>query len=213
VNTGEEKDGQSRLFRIPETSATSMHAEKRLTADGRAELIGGLVAAEPNEPWVIWVDTDYEADAVQRCVPEALEVRGSMSPEEKEDRIIAFSEGKARILISKSSITGFGLNWQHCARMAFVGVTDSFEAYYQALRRCWRFGQQREVEVHIFASELEGSVIANLSRKERDAVAMSDAMSVETHDAVMASVRATARQSNPYQPGRRIELPDFMRAA
>ena len=97
--------------------------------------------------------------------------------------------------------------------MAFVGVTDSFEAYYQALRRCWRFGQTREVHVHIFASELEGSVIANLARKERDALAMSDAMSAETHDAVMASVRGSSRKSNPYQPAQPIALPDFLRAA
>jgi glutamine synthetase len=77
-------------------------------------------------------------------------------------------------LVSKPSICGFGLNWQHSARMAFVGVTDSFESYYQAVRRCWRFGQKRDVHVHVFASSAEGAVVANLRRKERDAMEMAD---------------------------------------
>jgi hypothetical protein len=208
VNTGEEKDGQSRLFRIPETSATSMHAEKRLTADGRAELIGGLVAAEPNEPWVIWVDTDYEADAVQRCVPEALEVRGSMSPEEKEDRIIAFSEGKARILISKSSITGFGLNWQHCARMAFAGLSFSFESYHQSVRRCWRFGQTRPVHVHVAMADTEKAIIDVITRKADGFEEMGDAMRASMQRASNAQLARV-----PYQPKRKVKLPSFVRAA
>ena len=88
------------------------------------------------------------------------------------------------------------MNFQRCARIAFVGVTDSFEMYYQAVRRCWRFGQSRQVDVHIFASDLEGAVVANLRRKEVDALAMADALSAETRESVMREVRGlTDRKS------------------
>lgn len=106
--------------------------------------------------------------------------------------------GGPRILISKSSMTGFGLNWQFAARMAFVGVDDSWEAYYQAIRREWRFGQTRPVHVHIFASELEGAVVANLERKERDAKRMAEELSAETRETVRAEVRGQARTVNAY---------------
>ncbi|MGK3945471.1 hypothetical protein ABK046_44910, partial [Streptomyces caeruleatus] len=104
---------------------------------------------------------------------------------------------------------GFGLNWQHSARMAFVGVTDSFEAYYQAVRRCWRFGQKRDVHVHVFASSAEGAVVANLRRKERDAQAMAESLSAETREAVMQAVTGTVRETNPYNASRAVSVPAF----
>lgn len=116
-------------------------------------------------------------------------------------------------MISKPSVFGWGLNWQHCARMAFVGVTDSFEAYYQAVRRCWRFGQKREVHVHIFASEAEGAIVANLKRKEREATAMAESLSAETREAVTAEIRGASRQTNLYAPASKIAVPSFLRAA
>jgi len=96
--------------------------------------------------------------------------------------------------------------------MAFVGVTDSWESYYQAVRRCWRFGQRRQVQVHIFASEREGSVVANLKRKEQDAQAMAAALSLETRDAIRTAVLGTARQSNDYNPQARIIVPQWLRS-
>lgn len=135
-----------------------------------------------------------------------------MTPDEKEAAILAWVAGERPVMISKPSIMGWGINAQHCARIAFVGVTDSWEAYYQAVRRCWRFGQKREVEVHVFASELEGAVVANLRRKERDAQAMADSLSAETHDAVMAEVSGITRQSNVYTPDRSIRVPAWLQS-
>lgn len=97
--------------------------------------------------------------------------------------------------------------------MAFVGVTDSFEAYYQAVRRCWRFGQKRPVHVHIFASEQEGSVVANLARKEADAKAMAESLSAETLEAVRESVLGFARETNDYAPSVRMAIPSFLKEA
>ena len=102
------------------------------------------------------------------------------------------------------------MNWQHCDRQAFVGVTDSWETYYQAVRRCWRFGQKNPVHVHVFASNQEGAVVANLSRKERDARAMADAMASETLAAVRESVLGRQKESNEYTPDRRITIPSFL---
>lgn len=116
-------------------------------------------------------------------------------------------------MISKPSIMGWGINAQHCRNMAFVGVTDSYEAYYQAVRRCWRFGQKREVHVHIFASKAEGSIVANLKRKEREAGQMADALGAETRDAVMAEVTGSHRETNEYNACRTVQVPAWMRIA
>ena len=213
IDTGAERGGQARLFRMPELSATSIGREKRLTVAARADAIAAAVAADPGEPWIVWCDTNMEADALMARIPGAVEVRGDMRPEVKEDRLVGFSDGRVRVLVTKPSIAGFGLNWQHCARMAFVGVTDSFESYYQAVRRCWRFGQTRTVCVHIFASEREGAVVANLKRKEADALAMSEMLSGETRAAVQANVLGMVRQTNPYNATRPVMVPKFLEVA
>lgn len=172
-DAGEEKAGklagQQRLFRMPDTSATSIHHEKRLTCADRADLVADCIDGDPCEPWIVWCDTDYEADAVMERIPDAEEVRGSMQLAVKEDRLDAFSRGDLRVLVTKPSIAGYGLNWQHCARMAFVGLNDSYETYYQAIRRCYRYGQTRVVRAHVIVSELESQIAANVARKERDA--------------------------------------------
>ena len=196
------------LSRIREADEMRRGARKQ-SLDGRVAACAALVNADA-EPWIVWCDLNAEGDALRAAIPGSVEIRGSDDPEVKEQRLIDFAAGKIRVLITKPSIAGFGLNWQHCARMAFVGVTDSWEAYYQAVRRCWRFGQQREVMVHIFASDLEGAVINNLKRKERDATAMADSLSAETHEAVMQSVRGLTRQSNPYSPARTVEIPAWL---
>lgn len=142
-----------------------------------------------------------------------MQISGADDADVKEARLHDFAHGRIRVLVSKPSICGFGLNWQHCAHMAFVGVTDSFEAYYQAVRRCWRFGQSKPVDVHVFASNQEGAVVANLKRKEQDAKAMAEAMAAETIDAVRAEVIGRSRETNIYHAETRIALPAFMEAA
>lgn len=184
--------------------------------DARRESVADRVAAcaqivnDDRQPWIVWCDLNAEGDALRAAIPDAVEVRGADDLDVKEQRLRDFAAGKIRVLITKPSIAGFGLNWQHCARMAFVGVTDSFEGYYQAVRRCWRFGQTQTVHVHIFASEREGAVVANLKRKEADALAMSEMLSVETRAAVQANVLGLARQTNAYNATRPVQVPRFL---
>ena len=204
-DAGAEKDGQFRLFRLPDTSATSIHKEKRLTKEKRAEKIAELIAREPDEAWIIWVDTDYDADAIKALIPNANEVRGSMSPDVKEDRLNSFTNGQSKIMLTKASIAGFGLNWQHCARMAFMGLSFSYENYYQAIRRCWRFRQKRAVEVHIVCADTEASIWDVVSRKSGDHDRMKREMS-----AAMARAHQSHEVLATYNPELEAALPKWL---
>jgi len=200
------------LFAFEAQTLSERRNARRASISDRVTQCAAAVNADA-EPWIVWCDLNDEGEALRKAIPGAVEIRGSDDVEAKEQRLQDFAAGNIRVLITKPSIAGFGLNWQHCARMAFVGVTDSFESYYQAVRRCWRFGQKREVQVHVFASSAEGAVIANLRRKERDALAMAESLGAETHDAVMAEVVGTSKQTNPYAAAQRVAVPDFLVAA
>lgn len=145
---------------------------RRDTLEARCGRAIELVEAEPGEPWLLWAGLNAEADMLTRSIPGAVNVDGSMSPEEKADALLGFADGGIRVLVTKPAIASQGLNWQHCARMAFVGLSDSYEQYYQAIRRCYRYGQKRVVRAHIVLSELESQIAANVTRKEREAAAM-----------------------------------------
>ena len=124
-------------------------------------------------PCVIWCGLNPEQDALAKALPDAVSVQGSDDENEKETRLLSFLSGKSKVLITKPRIAGFGLNMQHCARMIFVGLGDSYEQYYQAIRRCYRFGQTRPVEVSIIVSEDEVEVVENVKRKEAEAQTVS----------------------------------------
>ncbi len=167
------------LFGDEVVSATNLHQVKRATAQKRAMIAANLATSDSHEPWVIWCDTDYEADAILEVIgdhPGVVEVRGSMSAERKEASLEAFAAGNARVMITKPSVTGFGLNWQHCARTVFVGRSFSYESWYQAVRRFWRFGQAREVQVHLVVAEGEDSIARVIDRKADDHASMKTAM-------------------------------------
>jgi len=191
---------QGLLFAEPAKTLTERRAARKSTIDHRVRECAELVMREKGEPWIIWCELNAESDALAEAIPGAVEIRGSDDALLKESRLVAFSAGEIRVLITKAKMTGYGLNWQHAARMAFVGASDSFESTYQAIRRCWRFGQRRTVETHFFASELEGAVVENLRRKERDAKAMAETLSAETREAVRAEVRGLTRETNDYAP-------------
>lgn len=142
---------------------------RRDTLAVRVQRAVDLVMAEPDEPWLLWTGLNAEADALAAALPGSVNIKGSMSAEEKAAGLLGFADGDIQILVTKPSMAAFGLNWQHCARMAFVGLSDSYEAYYQSIRRCYRYGQKREVHAHIVLSELESQIATNVARKERQA--------------------------------------------
>lgn len=154
---------------LPDTpSATSFMQVKR---DSNAERVAKarqiVDDIDSADPVIIWCDTDFEADALIKVFPEAVEVRGSQTPKVKEAGLRGFSVGDKRIIITKPEIAGLGLNWQHCNQMIFVGVSFSFERTYQAMGRIVRYGQQRTPHIHMIYSESEGSVMQRLQEKQR----------------------------------------------
>lgn len=191
-------------------SATRLWRDKKETAPARCAVAAELVLAEPDESWVLWVSTDAEADLLRAQLPAALtvEVRGSDSAESKEAKLAAFADGRARYLITKPKIAGFGLNWQHCARMAFVGLTYSFEYLYQALRRCYRFGQRRAVVAHLVVAETEANVLAAIQAKQEAHRAMQLQMT-----AAMRATGLLAQRSptlRPYDAPHRMITPAWL---
>lgn len=204
---GEVKPMDGSLFAL-ETSATAMHGIKRQTAGARADEAARLVDTS-GQPWVVWVDTDYEADAVAARLPDAIEVRGSMAIERKEENLAAFADGSARVIITKPSVAGMGLNWQHCARMAFVGRTFSYEAWYQAVRRCWRFGQTKPVEAHIIVAEGEDQIGRVIDRKADEHASMKRAMA----SAMKRATTQATRRLVEYNPKHEGRLPSWLRSA
>jgi hypothetical protein len=162
---------EDRLFAVPVATLAERRQARRESISERVEIAQGIVN-ESTDPWVVWCDLNAESEALTRAIPDAVEVRGSDHPDVKEERLIAFSTGEARVIVTKPSIAGWGLNWQHCANVLFVGLSDSYEQYYQAVRRCWRFGQKQPVRVVIVASNREQAVLENVRRKERQAMEM-----------------------------------------
>ena len=182
------------LFRCDSLTATTLHDEMRMTAAARASKVAELVQQSSGQ-WLVWCNTNYEADELNKVIPEAVEIRGNMPEEKKEERIEDFLAGKTRVLMSKPSITGYGLNLQHVHQMAFVGLSYSHEMFYQAVRRCWRFGQKSPVECHMVMAETEGQVMASMQRKEHDRQRMLVGMVQATRNAVIATVQGNEDNS------------------
>ncbi len=200
------KRNDGALF-LQEVSATEVHNVKRQTADARADVVADLVGTNSG-PWLVWCDTDYEADALIKRMPYSVEVRGSHSAEKKESAIAAFETQESRVLITKPSCCGFGLNFQFCHQMAFVGRSFSYEMWYQAVRRCWRFGQKMPVDVHLVVADGEDSISRVIDRKADGHEMMKKAMRE-------AMIRAMARQEDvmqDYNPTCKTELPTWLTA-
>lgn len=166
VDTSAIPPAEGDLFRFIEMNATSVHGEGRLTSPLRADVIADIVNKEKNESWLIWCNTNYEADAISPLIDGAVEMRGPDPIDQKEKKIEGFVNGSIRVLITKPSIAGMGLNFQHCCKMAFIGLSFSYEDYYQAIRRCWRFGQKKQVDVFIAYADSESSIIKIIKDKE-----------------------------------------------
>lgn len=158
------------------------------------------------EPWIIWCQLNSEQDLLAKAFGEsAFSIFGSMPSEEKERQLLCWLDGERPILISKPSILGFGINAQICSSMAFVGIDDSWESLYQSIRRCWRFGQSKPVDVHLILSSAEIRVLENLKRKERDAARMRHAMAAATE-----SARVPARSSRSFYTRPSVEVPSWL---
>jgi len=161
------------LLPVKAKTMTDERKARKGTLTDRLEKVAEIVNGT-SDPCLVWCDYNYESEALARVIPDAVEIKGSDNEDHKRDSMLGFTDGSIRVLVTKPSIAGFGMNWQHCSTQVFIGVSHSYEKFYQAVRRSWRFGQKNNVKVHVIYSENEGSVIDNLRRKEKQASDMYD---------------------------------------
>jgi len=172
------------LFAVEANSLSERRESRKISVSDRVERLANIVNPD-SEQWLIWGDLNAETDAAEDAIPDSIQVKVSDTDQHKESAMLEFSDCQHRVLVTKPKIGGFGMNWQNCHQMAFMGLSDSFEATYQAERRCWRYGQSLPVDVHTFVTDRDAAVIRNIDRKRKQSEEMTAAMVAamkETHD-------------------------------
>ena len=203
-------DGQMMMFAPVGKTLLERRSARRNSLMDRVNRAAEIANAT-KEQVLVWCDLNSESKALTEAIRDAVEVEGSMSLEEKEKRITGFLTGENRVLVSKPSIAGFGINAQNAHIEIFVGLSDSFEAYYQAVRRCWRFGQDKQVDVYIIISDAEGAVKENIQRKQRDAERMTDELIGFTREFLKSDLKQTKRDVDEYYAFEQMEVPEWLK--
>jgi len=171
---------------------------RRESIEDRIRACIGITRDEMDK-WLIWCNLNAEQDALAKAFGDkCVSVQGSTPHDKRLEMEKAWREGDVPVLVSKPEIFGFGLNWQHCNKMAFVGLSDSFEQYFQAVRRCWRFGQDKPVDVYVITAEAEGAVVKNIERKEADFKEMLSGMISATQEITKQNIRQLVRDEAVY---------------
>jgi superfamily II DNA or RNA helicase len=179
---------------------------RRESVDLRVEK-AAEIANSVDGPCIVWCHLNDESEKLESSIAGGVQVFGSMPPDKKEALITGFSTGEVQKLITKPKIAGFGLNWQHCNHMVFVGLSDSWESFYQAVRRCWRFGQDKPVHVHIITADTEGAVLENIRRKQKQNEQMASEMAAVMRDFTIAEIKGATAEKSDYCPVDKIQLP------
>lgn len=201
------RPASGQLFAIPASTLNERRGARKASLYDRCELAAELAAGD--EYCMLWCNLNIEGELLAKLIPDSVEVAGRHSIDEKEERLMAFVNQETRCLISKPKIGGFGLNMQHCPNTV-IFPTDSWEQWYQMVRRFWRFGQTKTVRVHAVASESEQSVINNLKRKELDAITMFAGLSSAMSELSRDNIHRTTRQSVTYYPQLKMEQPTWL---
>jgi hypothetical protein len=168
------------------------------------------IVNQSRKPVLIWCGLNSESTLIKQSIPGCVEVTGSDSDEHKEQSMMEFAAGNIPVMVSKASICGFGMNFQICADTVFVGLSDSFEAMFQATKRFHRHGQTREVNRHLIISEAEGSVLANVQRKEREFETMIQSMVEHTKTMNLENIRSLTHQKLSYHANESIQFPTWI---
>lgn len=201
------------LFAVEAQTLQERQQARRDSIADRVKACADIVNAS-SEPFLVWCNLNDESAALTAAIPGAVEVCGSDTDDHKEKAIAGFLEGSIRVLVSKPKIMGLGLNFQHCADMTYVGLSDSYEQLYQSIRRCWRFGQTRPVNVHVITAETEGAVVSNIKRKEREAEETYNSMVEHMKDLNAAALHGqTVRNKSEYTPSMPVQIPAWLEAA
>lgn len=199
------------LFALPASSLEERRNARKASLGDRVSCAARIANATEG-PCLAWCNLNSESDALTHAIAGAHEVTGSQPDDEKADLMERFTTGEIQKLVTKPSIAGFGMNWQHCSQILFVGLSDSYEQFYQAVRRCWRFGQTRPVHAHIITSDIEGAVVSNILRKEQDAARMAGEMVKHMADITSSELHGTCRTATQYIPKLAMRIPEWLSA-
>ena len=198
------------LFKMEAQTLQDRQRARRDSIEERCKQ-AAIIANSSDEPWIIWCDRNDESRILSQIINDSHEIKGADSPEYKEKTMLGFSDGTVKRLITKPSIAGFGMNWQHCCKVIFVGLSDSYEKFYQAVRRTWRFGQENEVDCYVVTSSDEGAVVANIKRKEKQARSMAAGMVENMHVYNQQNLQPLKRDKTVYSPSKKITIPKWMK--
>lgn len=175
ITTPKRDNGQ--LFNDISISATNFNSELRLTKIERLDEVVKIINSKPDENFIIWIKQNEEGEMLKKLLPDAIEVKGSDSNEWKESKLLGFANNEFRILITKTKIASFGMNYQNCHNQIFASLDFSFEGLYQAIRRSYRFGQEHEVNIYLITTDTMTNVIKSINRKQKQFEIMQDEMS------------------------------------
>jgi len=198
------------LFPTEANTLQEQRQASRSSIAARVDAAAKIVNADPDRPWLIWCQLNDEAAMIKDVLGNAVNVQGSDDANVKARHLLGFANGDIRYLVSKPSIAGFGMNFQVCNAMIFLGLNNSFEQLYQAVRRCWRFGQTKPVDVYMIAAETEGAVVANLDAKEQAADYMLAQMAEHMKDLTKRSLRQGASRNGPVAHKKTMEVPAWL---
>lgn len=207
----EMQDDTGQMLLFPSATQTLQERAKarRDSLDDRVKKACEIANSDDRQ-YLVWCDFNAESTMLAKNINGAVEVTGSDSDEKKINAMLGFANGDVRVLVSKPSICGYGMNWQNCNNEIFVGLSDSFEKYYQAIRRCWRFGQEKPVNAYIVVSEAEGAVKDNIERKQKQAETFMNKLAERTKNTLLADINKTTRTTTAYLPNERMELPQWI---
>ena len=200
----------NQLFAMPAETLQERRQARKESLDIRVEASAEIVKDNPGQ-FLIWCNYNDESEALRKAIPHGYEIKGSDDPKWKEDGMIQFASGNVETLISKPSICGFGMNWQNCHQMIFCGLSDSYEQFYQAIRRCWRFGQTKPVDVYVITSEAESNILNNIKRKQAQHELMSAEMRKVINTVTKEKLYALKFEHSTYKPQDKITIPGWLR--
>jgi len=197
------------LFALPARTLADQRRVRRDSLRDRCQAVADLVATAPDEQWLVWCELNDESGLLAQLIPGAVEIAGATAEDAKRSAMLGFAAGSVRVLVTKPKIAGFGMNWQSCSRAVFAAPTHSYEQWYQAVRRCWRFGQTRPVDVWMMQTSADGAVTRNLERKARNADVMAAEMAAMVRDHQMMALLG-ARPGSVDDHNMSMEVPSWI---
>ena len=201
---------EGQLFSMPAQTLTERRQARKDSLIGRVEKTKEIISNNPNDQFLVWCNYNDESDLLHKEIEDSYEVKGSDDDMHKENGMIGFANGNVKILVSKPSICGFGMNWQNCHKMIFCGLSDSYEQFYQAIRRCYRFGQKEQVDVYVITSEAESSILENIKNKQQNHELMSREMLKVINTVTKEKLYKMSFEHSNYRPMKKIVMPRFI---